>query len=163
MPKLPNVTLRHVGMYVIDMDRMVGFYEGVLGFTVADRGPFRDGEIAFMTRDPDEHHEIVLCGPPMISWSPPGWRRSTPWIMAMRCRSISGTRRTTALRCIFRHPGMLPSPTALCWIFPGPMKRSLRPMRRNAGPIQRFSRSRTGRRILFVAQARALYSLIESI
>ncbi|MBT5457450.1 MAG: glyoxalase, partial [Rhodospirillaceae bacterium] len=60
MPKLPNVTLRHVGMYVIDMDRMVGFYEGVLGFTVADRGPFRDGEIAFMTRDPDEHHEIVF-------------------------------------------------------------------------------------------------------
>lgn len=60
MPKLPNVTLRHVGMYVTDMDRMVGFYEGVLGFAVADRGPFRDGEIAFMTRDPDEHHEIVF-------------------------------------------------------------------------------------------------------
>ena len=60
MPKLPNVTLRHMGMYVTDIDRMVRFYEGILGFTVADRGPFRDGEIAFLTRNPDEHHEIVF-------------------------------------------------------------------------------------------------------
>lgn len=60
MAKLPNVTLRHVGMYVTDIDRMVDFYEGLLGFTVADRGPFRDGEIAFLTRDPDEHHEVVF-------------------------------------------------------------------------------------------------------
>lgn len=60
MAKLPNVTLRHVGVYVTDIDRMVDFYEGILGFTVADRGPFRDGEIAFMTRNPDEHHEIVF-------------------------------------------------------------------------------------------------------
>lgn len=60
MAKLPNVTLRHVGMYVTDINRMVQFYEEVLGFSVADRGPFRDGEIAFLTRDPDEHHEIVF-------------------------------------------------------------------------------------------------------
>lgn len=60
MANLPNVTLRHVCMYVTDINRMVGFYKDVLGFTVADRGPFRDGEIAFMTRDPDEHHEIVF-------------------------------------------------------------------------------------------------------
>ena len=40
MPKLPNVTLRHVGMYVTDIDRMVAFYEGILGFTVATGGSF---------------------------------------------------------------------------------------------------------------------------
>jgi catechol 2,3-dioxygenase len=60
MAKLPNVTLRHVGMYVTDIEQMVEFYKTVLGFTVADRGPFRDGEIAFLTRNPDEHHEIVF-------------------------------------------------------------------------------------------------------
>ena len=60
MPNIPNVTLRHVGMYVTDMNKMVSFYQDILGFTVADRGPFQDGEIAFLTRDPDEHHEIVF-------------------------------------------------------------------------------------------------------
>jgi catechol 2,3-dioxygenase-like lactoylglutathione lyase family enzyme len=57
---LTNVTLRHVGMYVTDIDAILNFYTGVLGFTVSDRGPFRDEEIAFLTRDPEEHHEIVV-------------------------------------------------------------------------------------------------------
>lgn len=57
---LPNVTLRHVGLYVTDIDAIVGFYTGVLGYFVSDRGPFRGEEIAFMTRDPEEHHEIVV-------------------------------------------------------------------------------------------------------
>ena len=57
---LPNVTLRHVGMYVTDVNPVIEFYTGVLGFTVSDRGPFRGEEIAFLTRDPEEHHEIVV-------------------------------------------------------------------------------------------------------
>ncbi len=57
---LPNVKLRHVGMYVTDFEAIVDFYTGVLGFTVSDRGPFRGEEIAFLTRDPEEHHEIVV-------------------------------------------------------------------------------------------------------
>ena len=57
---LPNVTLRHVGMYVTDIDAILDFYIGVLGFTVSVRGPFRGEEIAFLTRDPEEHHEIVV-------------------------------------------------------------------------------------------------------
>ena len=57
---LPNVTLRHVGMYVTDINAVIEFYTGVLGFTVSDRGPFRGEEIAFLTRDPEEHHEIVV-------------------------------------------------------------------------------------------------------
>ena len=35
---LPNVTLRHVGMYVTDIEAIIDFYTGVLGFTVSDRG-----------------------------------------------------------------------------------------------------------------------------
>ena len=57
---LPDVTLRHVGMYVTDINAVIEFYTGVLGFTVSDRGPFRGEEIAFLTRDPEEHHEIVV-------------------------------------------------------------------------------------------------------
>lgn len=57
---LPNVTLRHVGLFVTDIEAVVDFYTGVLGFTVSDRGPFRGEEIVFLTRDPDEHHEIVV-------------------------------------------------------------------------------------------------------
>ena len=57
---LPDVTLRHVGMYVTDIDTILDFYTGVLGFMVSDRGPFRGEEIAFLTRDPEEHHEIVV-------------------------------------------------------------------------------------------------------
>ena len=56
----PNVTLRHVGMYVTDIEATLTFYTDVLGFTVSDRGPFRGEQIAFLTRDPEEHHEIVV-------------------------------------------------------------------------------------------------------
>ena len=57
---LPDVTLRHVGLYVTDIDAIVDFYSDVLGFIVSDRGPFQGEEIAFLTRDPEEHHEIVV-------------------------------------------------------------------------------------------------------
>ena len=61
MGKLPDVTLRHVGIYVNNINAIVDFYKEVLGFKVADRGPFRGEEIAFLTRDPaEEHHEIVV-------------------------------------------------------------------------------------------------------
>ena len=55
------MALRHVGMYVTNLDQMVDFYLGLLGFSVSDRGPYGAGEIAFLTRDPNEHHEIVLA------------------------------------------------------------------------------------------------------
>lgn len=64
---LPDVTLRHVGMYVTDIEAVVDFYTNILGFFVTDRGPFQGEEIAFLTRDPDEHHEIVV-----MSGRPPG-------------------------------------------------------------------------------------------
>ena len=57
---LPDVTLRHVGIYVTDINAVVEFYTDVLGFAVSDRGPFQGEEIVFLTRDPEEHHEIVI-------------------------------------------------------------------------------------------------------
>ena len=58
-----SIALSHVGIYVKDMNRMVDFYSGFLGFAVSDRGPLRGGhgEICFMTRDPREHHQFVLA------------------------------------------------------------------------------------------------------
>ena len=55
-----SLTLSHVGIYVSDMARMVDFYTRFLGFAVSDRGPNPKGEIVFMTRDPREHHQLVL-------------------------------------------------------------------------------------------------------
>jgi catechol 2,3-dioxygenase-like lactoylglutathione lyase family enzyme len=53
--------LSHVGFYVTDINKMVGFYTRFLGFTVSDRGPRPDGEIVFMTRDASEHHQLVFA------------------------------------------------------------------------------------------------------
>jgi catechol 2,3-dioxygenase-like lactoylglutathione lyase family enzyme len=56
-----GLTLSHVGIYVTDMPRMIDFYTGFLGFAVSDRGKRVDGEIVFLTRDPREHHQVVLA------------------------------------------------------------------------------------------------------
>ncbi|HSC94934.1 MAG TPA: VOC family protein [Burkholderiales bacterium] len=58
-----SLAFTHVGIHVTDMDRMVDFYTRVVGFAVSDRGPRLSGggEIAFMTRDPEEHHQLVLA------------------------------------------------------------------------------------------------------
>jgi catechol 2,3-dioxygenase-like lactoylglutathione lyase family enzyme len=58
-----SLSLSHVGIFVTDMARMVDFYTRCLGFAVSDRGPFLKGggEIAFMTRDAREHHQLVLA------------------------------------------------------------------------------------------------------
>ena len=56
-----HLTLSHVGIFVKDMPRMVDFYTGYLGFAVSDRGLNPNGEIVFMTRDPREHHQVVLA------------------------------------------------------------------------------------------------------
>lgn len=58
-----SLAFTHVGIHVTDMNRMVDFYTRVVGFAVSDRGPRLQGggEIAFMTRDPREHHQLVLA------------------------------------------------------------------------------------------------------
>ncbi len=57
-----SLTLSHVGVFVTDMSRMVDFYSGFLGFAVSDRGETSTGgEIVFLTRDSNEHHQLVLA------------------------------------------------------------------------------------------------------
>ena len=57
-----GLTLSHCGIFVVDIDRMVDFYSGYLGFAVSDRGKTSTGgDIAFLTRDPREHHQFVMA------------------------------------------------------------------------------------------------------
>lgn len=59
--RMPALTLGHVTLAVRDIDRMVGFYCGTLGFHVTNRGQAPDGaEMAFLCQDPTAHHQIVL-------------------------------------------------------------------------------------------------------
>jgi len=47
----------HVGIYVRDFDGMTEFYRKVLGFVLTDQGE----KIRFLSRDPTQHHQVVLC------------------------------------------------------------------------------------------------------
>ena len=66
---MPGPTMRisfsHFGLYVVDLAKMEDFYTRFMGFTVTDRGPL-DGpggavDLVFLSRDPREHHQIVLA------------------------------------------------------------------------------------------------------
>src|SRR5437660_11380495 len=50
--------LSHVGLYVRDVPKMIDFYTKVLGFVVSDGA--EDGRITFLSRNPSDHHQIVL-------------------------------------------------------------------------------------------------------
>lgn len=60
----PGLAFSHVGFYVNDLPAMEDFYSRVLEFTVTDRGELSgpDGPVSlvFLSRDPEEHHQIVL-------------------------------------------------------------------------------------------------------
>jgi catechol-2,3-dioxygenase len=51
----------HMGLSVIDIDTMERFYTEVLGFTVTDRGEIPGMKLVFLSRDPMDHHQIVLA------------------------------------------------------------------------------------------------------
>lgn len=56
----PNLKFAHIGLVVSDVDRMTRFYTEVLGFIITDKGDFGDLKVVFLSRDPEEHHQIVL-------------------------------------------------------------------------------------------------------
>jgi catechol 2,3-dioxygenase-like lactoylglutathione lyase family enzyme len=62
---IPALTFSHFGFFVRDIDTMVEFYTRVLGFAISDRGeldtPRGRLSFAFLTRDPREHHQIVMA------------------------------------------------------------------------------------------------------
>ncbi len=51
----------HMGFYVRDIGRMTRFYRDVMCFFETDRGLLGAVELVFLSRDPSEHHQIVLA------------------------------------------------------------------------------------------------------
>ena len=63
MTSLPDCKLCHIGVYAFDLEPMVDFYSRVFGLVVTDRG-YSEGRgvhIAFLSRDPTEHHQIAIA------------------------------------------------------------------------------------------------------
>lgn len=56
-----NLKFSHMGISVIDIAKMETFYTEVLGFTVTDRGEIPGMSLVFLSRDPMDHHQIVLA------------------------------------------------------------------------------------------------------
>ena len=50
----------HVGIWVDDLDAMESFYKNVLGFLVSDRIVNKKDQVSYLTRNPTEHHQLVL-------------------------------------------------------------------------------------------------------
>ncbi len=58
----PNaLTFSHMGLYVRDLPRMARFYREALGFTQTDEGNLGPVQLVFLSRDPSEHHQLVLA------------------------------------------------------------------------------------------------------
>jgi catechol-2,3-dioxygenase len=55
-----ELSFSHVGFFVRDLARMEEFYTSLLGFQATDRGVARGRDLVFLSRDPREHHQIVL-------------------------------------------------------------------------------------------------------
>jgi catechol 2,3-dioxygenase-like lactoylglutathione lyase family enzyme len=60
-PAVPAVAFSHLGFYVRDIAPMEDFYTRALGFMVTDRGNLGTVQLVFMSRDPEEHHQVVLA------------------------------------------------------------------------------------------------------
>ncbi len=60
-PKAPNLMFSHMGLSVKNVARMEDFYTRVLGFTVTDRGEAGGMDLVFLSRAPEDHHQIVLA------------------------------------------------------------------------------------------------------
>ena len=59
--RAPNLMFSHMGLSVKDIGRMEDFYSRILGFTVTDRGEAGGMKLVFLSRDPNDHHQIVLA------------------------------------------------------------------------------------------------------
>jgi catechol-2,3-dioxygenase len=72
MSEVPSLAFSHIGIFVADLARMEDFYTRVLGFAVTDRGLLGNTNLVFLSRDPKEHHQIVLAGgrPPGAGFNP---------------------------------------------------------------------------------------------
>jgi catechol 2,3-dioxygenase len=88
-----TLSFSHCGIFVTNLDRMVEFYTRFLGFVVSDRGRVGASEFAFVTRDPNEHHQIV-----MATGRKPG-EQNTVQQLSFRVDSLATMRKTYKRIC----------------------------------------------------------------
>jgi len=71
MSSTPAVHFSHVGIFVSDIARMERFYTEFLGLLVSDSGNLGTIRMVFLSRDPFDHHQIVLVSgrPPEATFS----------------------------------------------------------------------------------------------
>jgi catechol-2,3-dioxygenase len=60
MNATPAVHFSHVGIFVCDIARMEHFYTHFLGLLSSDSGDLGPVSFVFLSRDPRDHHQIVL-------------------------------------------------------------------------------------------------------
>jgi len=56
-----SLLFSHMGFYVRDLERMARFYKEVMCFFETDHGDLGTVQLVFLSRDPCEHHQIVLA------------------------------------------------------------------------------------------------------
>jgi catechol-2,3-dioxygenase len=71
MSSTPAVHFSHIGIFVTDIARMEQFYTGFLGLLVSDSGNLGTVRMVFLSRNPYDHHQIVLVAgrPPEAAFS----------------------------------------------------------------------------------------------
>lgn len=109
MNQAPQMAFSHIGLYVIDMAAMVSFYTQVLGFSVTDEARIRGADVVFLSRNPDEHHQIVLV-PGRSPQSP-----STVNQISFRVASLSELRRLHGLAVALKLAGLNPTNHGGSW------------------------------------------------
>ena len=57
----PRLRFSHLGLSVLNIRAMERFYCEVMGFTVTDRGKALGLDLVFLSRDPNDHHQIALA------------------------------------------------------------------------------------------------------
>ena len=55
-----RLEVAHSVLYVHDVERMIAFYQDVLGFEVTDRGPIGPNEIVFLSQIGNHHHQVAF-------------------------------------------------------------------------------------------------------
>lgn len=64
MAKLPDAQLSHIGLRVGNLALMIAFYERALGLVLTDKGSLGGRDLAFLSRNPEEHHQVVMVHDP---------------------------------------------------------------------------------------------------
>jgi catechol-2,3-dioxygenase len=55
MPQ-PRVSISHIGLRAVNVDKLVDFYRRIFGFEISDK----DDRMTFMTADPTDHHQLFI-------------------------------------------------------------------------------------------------------